>query len=73
MFSIPMKQENKILGGIKMNEITLYASNVRGLASNTKYNRKITIQILKRLERLYQLIMYLVIKTILGTLKLYKF
>ena len=34
-----------------MNEITLYASNVRGLASNTKYNRKITITNLETLRK----------------------
>lgn len=34
-----------------MNEITLYASNVRGLASNTKYNRKISITNLEMLRK----------------------
>ena len=34
-----------------MNEITLYTSNVRGLASNTKYNRKITITDIESLKK----------------------
>ena len=32
-------------------ELTLYTSNVRGLASNTKYNSKITIKDIESLKK----------------------